>query len=108
VEACPAEALTFGTRDELLDAAKARIYGEPEKYHHRVYGEEEAGGTGVLYLASVPFNQLGFRPDIEKTPYPELTREFLYGVPVVLLLWPAFLTALRNSVRKDQEVPNEN
>ena len=42
------------------------------------------GGTGWLYLAEVAFDQLGFRTDLGTTPYPEFTRDFLYGVPVVL------------------------
>ena len=94
VEACPVGALTFGPRSELLDEARERIYHEPDKYVHEVYGEREAGGTGYLYLASVPFEQLGLRTNLADTPYPELTREFLYGVPVVLTLVPPLLLGL--------------
>ncbi len=56
-----------------------------------IYGEHEVGGTGWLYLAAVPFEQLGFRTDLGTTPLPELTREFLYGVPAVLTLVPTLL-----------------
>jgi len=104
VEACPAEALLFGKRRDLLEEGRKRIYDDPDNYVHHIYGEHEAGGTGVLYLAAVPFDQLGFKTEIEKTPYPELTKEFLYGVPVVLLLWPAFLLALSNATRGQREV----
>jgi len=98
VKACPAEALQFGKRKELLDIAKARIYSDPDNYNHTIYGENEAGGTGVLYLASVPFEELGFRTDLGTTAYPEYTKTFLYSVPFVLTLWPAFLLGLKNSV----------
>jgi len=59
-KACPTGALRFGRRDQLLAEAKRRIAAEPEKYVNHVYGETEAGGTAWLYLASVPFTQLGF------------------------------------------------
>jgi Fe-S-cluster-containing dehydrogenase component len=91
VEECPEEAIVFGTRRDLLDEARARIYGDPDTYVHYIYGEHEAGGTGWLYLASVPFEQLGFNTDIEMEAYPELAKGFLYSVAVVFLLWPPFL-----------------
>ncbi|MEK6754670.1 MAG: 4Fe-4S dicluster domain-containing protein [Bacteroidota bacterium] len=102
VENCPAEALLFGKRKELLEIARSRIYSEPDKYVHHIYGEYEAGGTGVLYLSSVPFEQLGFNTDIGTTSYPELTTGFLYAVPIVLTLWPAFLLALSNATRRNE------
>ena len=71
VENCPAEALLFGKRKELLEIARSRIYSEPDKYVHHIYGEYEAGGTGVLYLSSVPFEQLGFNTDIGTTIAPD-------------------------------------
>ena len=94
VTGCPARATAFGKRSELLDLARSRIYGDPDKYVHHIYGEHEVGGTSVLYLASVPFDQLGFRTDLGTTPYPDFTRDFLYAVPFVLTLFPPFLLAL--------------
>jgi Fe-S-cluster-containing dehydrogenase component len=98
VENCPAEALTFGPRSQLLEEGRRRIYKEPDKYVHQIYGEHEAGGTGVLYLASVPFEQLGFR-NVAPESYPALTREFLYAVPVVLTLVPPLLVGLNRAAR---------
>jgi len=60
VKACPADCLRFGTRDEILQEAQNRISSYPEKYVDHIYGENEAGGTSVLYLSSVPFEKLGF------------------------------------------------
>jgi len=58
--ACPTGAVIFGKRVDLLANAKDRIAQSPEKYfEQRVYGEHEAGGTQVLYLASVSFQKLG-------------------------------------------------
>ena len=97
VTACPAEAMLFGTRRELIEIARERIYSDPDTYHHEIYGEHEAGGTGVLYLTAVPFEEMGLRTDVGTVPYPERNKTFLYSVPAVLVLWPAFLLGLRNA-----------
>ena len=106
VEACPAEALTFGTRRELLGEANRRIYGEAGKYVQHIYGEHEVGGTGYLYLSGVPFEQIGFRTDLGTTAYPEFSKGFLYSVPIVLLLWPAFLIGVNTITKRKDEVQN--
>jgi Fe-S-cluster-containing dehydrogenase component len=57
---CPAGAVIFGKRGDLLDKAKRRIAESPNKYfENRVYGEHEVGGTQVLYLSKVPFDKIG-------------------------------------------------
>lgn len=107
VENCPAGATEFGKRSDLLRTARQRIYAEPDKYIEHIYGEYEAGGTSVLYLASVPFEQLGFRTDIATTAYPSFTRDFLYAVPFVLTLFPPFLLALSKSREARREAVRE-
>ncbi len=64
-KACPTGAIRFGDRDALLAEAKRRIAAAPDQYVDHVYGEKEAGGTGWLYLSSVPFKQLGFPTSFE-------------------------------------------
>jgi len=97
VENCPAEALTFGKRSELILEAHRRFAESPDDYYPEIYGEREVGGTTWMYLAAVPFRELGFRVDLGQESYPTLTREFLYGVPVVLTVLPAFLLALNKA-----------
>ncbi len=94
VQACPTGALMFGKKHELMEIARVRIYNHPKRYVHHIYGEYEAGGTGWLYLAAVPFQRLGFPTNLGTTPYPEYTREFLYSVPVILFGLPAFMLGL--------------
>jgi formate dehydrogenase iron-sulfur subunit len=65
-KACPAGAIEFGQRDRLLWEARRRIAAAPDRYVDHVYGEKEAGGTGWLYLARVPFAQLGFPTRFER------------------------------------------
>jgi formate dehydrogenase iron-sulfur subunit len=98
-EACPQEAILFGKRGDLLDIARKRIYDHPFDYVRHIYGENEVGGTNMLYLASVPFEQLGFRTDLGTTPYPEYTKTFLYSVPLALLLAPSFMLGLRQALK---------
>jgi Fe-S-cluster-containing dehydrogenase component len=107
VEACPAEALTFGARRDLIEEANRRIYKNPGEYISHIYGEHEAGGTGYLYLSSVPFEQIGFRTDLGTTAYPEYTKGFLYSVPVILLLWPAFLSGVSAITKRKDKVKSE-
>jgi formate dehydrogenase iron-sulfur subunit len=105
VEGCPAGALTFGTRRELIEEGNRRIYGESSgTYFPAIYGEHEVGGTGYLYLSAVPFEQIGFRTDLGTTPYPEFSKGFLYSVPIVLLLWPALLVGVNTLTRRKDEV----
>jgi len=79
VEICPNEALTFGKREDLLDAAHSRIKANPEKYVDYVYGETEAGGTGWLYLAGTDFTNTEL-PRLEATVIPNLTESIQHGV----------------------------
>ena len=107
VEACPAEALTFGTRREMIAEARRRIQESPDFYHNEIYGENEAGGTGFLYLSPVPFNELGFNTQIRKEPYPELTKSFLYSVPSIFVLWPAILLGIHKATKNNQNTEED-
>jgi Fe-S-cluster-containing dehydrogenase component len=101
-QVCPSGALQFGKRKDLLEVAKSRIYRTPDRYVHHIYGEHEVGGTNWLYIAQIPFEQLGFRGDLGTRPYPEFTWPFLSAVPFVLMLWPPFLMGLY-AFRKGKE-----
>jgi formate dehydrogenase iron-sulfur subunit len=73
VAACPTGALLYGERDDLLVEARERIAREPDHYVPHIYGEKEAGGTAWLYLASVPFDQIGLPTHIGERSYPSYT-----------------------------------
>ncbi len=79
VEMCPVEALTFGTREELLKLAHERIANHPDKYVDHVYGEKEVGGTSWLYISSVPFDQLGF-PTLKSKSPAQTTEAIQHGI----------------------------
>ncbi len=103
---CPMKALTFGRRNDLLREARQRMYQEPDRYVDHIYGEHEVGGTSWLYLAGVSFEQLNFRTQLGTTAFPKFTEHFLYSVPVVLTLVPAFLLAVSNATKRSDE-PHE-
>ncbi len=102
VESCPVDALTFGSRREMVREGHNRVHDHEGQYNDQIYGESEVGGTGWLYLANVPFDQLGFRTDLSHESVPKLTQNFLYSVPVVFLLWPAFLNSMRPMLEADE------
>ena len=99
VKACPADALRFGTRDEMLAIAHKRISDRPDKYVDHVYGENELGGTSVMYLSSVPFEKLGF-PTYGEKPFPAFTATALGAVPPAVMTVGALLGAVYAFFRK--------
>ncbi len=105
VESCPEEALTFGTRRELVEEAKKRIYsGKSGKYFPHIYGEHEVGGTGYLYLASVPFEQIGFRTDLGIKAYPEYTKGFFWNIVLIDILIPPLLLGIYHATKREKKV----
>jgi Fe-S-cluster-containing dehydrogenase component len=72
-EVCPREAVIFGTREALLLEARRRLEEHPDLYVPKIYGEHDGGGTQVLYLSHVPFENLGL-PDLGTEAVPETVR----------------------------------
>ena len=108
VENCPAEALLFGSRRELIKEAHRRIHESPDQYVDHIYGEHEAGGTGFLQLSPVPFNELGLNTSIQNSSYPELSKGFLYSVPTIFVLWPAVLLGIHEATKNNHLKEEEN
>ena len=101
-EVCPTGATLFGKKRDLLEIARTRIYTDPDRYVHHIYGEHEVGGTGWLFLSGVPLEKIELKTQLGTTPYPELTSGFLYAVPMVFVLWPSLLIGL-NLIIKDEK-----
>lgn len=100
---CPNEALMFGTRRLLLTEARKRIVENPGVYVDHIYGEHEAGGTGLLYLSGVPFSELGMKTSVMASSYPALTKGFLYAVPSVFVLAPTLLLGIYQATKNNQQ-----
>ncbi len=110
VESCRRGALVFGTRQELLAEAHRRIRVHPDRYHPKVYGEHDGGGTQVLYLTSkaMPFEKLGL-PDLGTRPVPataEAIQHTLYkgfAAPIALFGLLSVLVHRRARAVRDHE-----
>jgi formate dehydrogenase iron-sulfur subunit len=85
-EICPTGATKFGERDDLIKEAQQRISSNPSQYVNHIYGLNEVGGTSVLLLSSIPFEQFGYPANINSEPMPSLTFAVLSKVPDVVSL----------------------
>lgn len=54
VTACPKQAITFGTKEDIYTLAYARA----KEINGYVYGDKENGGTATLYVSKVPFAKI--------------------------------------------------
>ena len=110
---CPTHAVIFGARQDLLSQAKERIELAPGKYfENRVYGEHEAGGTQVLYLSHVPFEDIGL-PTLDSSPIPARLKwqKLIYKFLALPLLMYAILAGImkhnwiqhRKEMREEEE-----
>jgi formate dehydrogenase iron-sulfur subunit len=106
-EACPTGALAFGKRGALLELAKFRVYRQPERYYHHIYGEHEAGGTDWLYISDVPFERLAMKR-VRDEPYPDKVQGALSAPPFVMTLWPPLLMGLYAFSKRRAEAGNGN
>ncbi len=82
-QACPKEAVIFGTYEELLADARQRIAEHRERYYPKgdpqIFGDTEGGGTQVLYLAGVDFEKLGL-PPLGDEGVASLARNIQHGI----------------------------
>jgi len=85
-EICPTGATKFGERDQLIDEARSRIRDNPGQYVKHIYGLNEVGGTSVLLLSSVPFEQFGYPGNLINEPVPMLTFRALSKIPDIVSL----------------------
>ncbi|GAB6095864.1 hydrogenase 2 operon protein HybA [Desulfatiferula olefinivorans] len=110
-KACPTGAIAFGTQQDLIAMAKDRIRNDPGKYYKdKIYGERDSGGTGVMYMAGVPFDKLGLPdlPDYSSARISEGIQHTIYHnmlAPIVIYIGLAFAAFrnIRNAHKKTEE-----
>jgi formate dehydrogenase iron-sulfur subunit len=103
---CPTGATKFGERDELLKEAQERIRQNPTNYVPHIYGQDEVGGTCVMLLSGVPFEQFGYPPiaKIGDKALPELTGRVMSKVPDFIPLWALVLGGVYWLAHRKEEV----
>jgi formate dehydrogenase iron-sulfur subunit len=105
-EACPAQATMFGDRNDLIREARARIRRNPERYVDHIYGLQEAGGTSVLYLSSLPFERLGFPMKLDVEAYPRLIWSILSTIPNIVITGGVFMFGLWWIINRREKLSN--
>lgn len=103
-EACPTGATVTGEHEALLREARRRIAENPTQYYDHIYGLREVGGTSVLLLAAVPFEQLGMRARLPQEPLPLLTGRVLSFVPDVVGIGTVLLGGVYWITHRREEV----
>ncbi len=106
VEACPVQAAISGDRDALIAEARERLRRSPGEYHPKIYGVDEAGGTSVLMLSAVPFEQLGLKA-FGPEPLPALTWRALALVPDVATVGSVLLGGIYWITHRREKVAAE-
>ncbi|HEX7552190.1 MAG TPA: 4Fe-4S dicluster domain-containing protein, partial [Geothrix sp.] len=108
-EVCPADATTFGKKEDLIWEARTRIRSKPGAYVNQIYGLTEAGGTSVMMISSVPFDKLGMKTNLTTDPPAMRTWQVLSNIPNFVGIWGAFLfgvhwiTSRRDDVAKAED-----
>jgi formate dehydrogenase iron-sulfur subunit len=90
-EACPTGATLFGDRELLLVDARKRLADNPLTYVNHIYGEKEAGGTGVMMLSPIRMGEWGFPTNLGEQSLPAITEGVLSHVPDVVAIGSAVL-----------------
>lgn len=103
-EGCPTGATICGERDQLVAEAKKRVAGNPTQYYQRVFGVEEVGGTSVLMISAVPFEQLGLPANLPKEPLPGLTWRALSLIPNIVSVGSVLLGGVYWITHRREEV----
>jgi len=101
---CPSGALTFGSRNALLDTARERLYAKDSTYVRHIYGENEVGGTSWMYITDIPLEKLGLPTEVGSYAYSSLTQASLAAVPFVLTLWPPLLMGIYSFSKRRNDV----
>jgi len=77
----------------------------PDRYVDHVYGEFEVGGTSVLYISPVPFEEIGL-PNLGTQPIPHYAETVMESTPAIALSVAAVASGLHwITKRRSLDVP---
>jgi Fe-S-cluster-containing dehydrogenase component len=129
-DVCPTGASLFGDVRELKEEAERRLAAQEgesyefargklggyrdshvaqiPKYQKDLYGDEELGGTQVMYLAGVPFDKLGLPTNVPNHSYATISEGIQHAlykgmIAPMVLLGGLLLMAYRNRNKHDDE-----
>lgn len=107
-EACPTGATIFGDREEIMQEVHKRMSENPSQYHSEIFGDDEVGGTSVIFISPVPFEQLKFKTNLPKEPLPHLTLDVLSKIPTIVTVGGTLLTGFYWLTKRKNEIAREN
>lgn len=105
--ACSNGATIFGEREELLKLAHKMIKENPEKYIGKVWGEEEFGGTSVLYISDIDLSFLSYQSKTGKKPLPKTTVPAMESVPFTFVGMGGAMLGLNWIIRRRMKLSKE-
>ena len=121
---CPTGASLFGRVEELIEEARRRLQMTPGKqyaypvssinsgkthtftapaYIRHIYGQEELGGTQVMYLSAVPFEKFGLDA-FPKESFVSMSSGIQYAIYKGMVYPLVVLAALIFMVQKNKQV----
>jgi formate dehydrogenase iron-sulfur subunit len=106
-EACPVESTISGKMSDILAEAKRRLKENPNDYYQEIYGLQEAGGTNVLVISPVPFEQLGYLSNVPKQSVPEFTARAMEAIPTVVSVGGVILTGMYWLTKRKNQIAHE-
>jgi formate dehydrogenase iron-sulfur subunit len=107
VAACPHDAMLFGDRGDMLAEAHWRIRSDPDIYLDHVYGEEEVGGTCVLYVSHTPLDAMGWPKTVGSKALPEFTWPVISKTPAIAISVAGCLSAVTWIVQRRMQIAQE-
>ena len=114
VENCPGNndgpALVFGERNSLIYEAEKRIHEKKELYFPHVFGRDEVGGTGVLYIMNKNLSpaEAGFPEGLGKRSIPDYSKKPQSTVPYWVGGLGAMFTGLHWIIKRRDKLMTED
>lgn len=97
---CPTDAIVYGEREDMIAEAERRIAQAPSSYVPHIYGKDEVGGTSVLHLSAVPFEDLNYVTGLPTEPLPDMTHKSMRFVPSIFFTLLTFFSACAWAVHR--------
>jgi len=90
-----------------VKTAREKINSQPEKYLNHIYGEEEFGGTSVIYITDTELDKLGLQTKIGSHSIADFTWPIISKTPVLGFTVAALLTGTHFIINRRIKLQNK-
>lgn len=103
-------ALVFGKRNDLLYQAQKRVNENKDRYFPHVFGQDEVGGTGVLFIFDKKLTpaQIGFPANMQSRAIPSYSQSPMSTVPYWAGGFAALFSGLNWIIKRRDKIMTEN